>query len=55
LPLLLEARDQPRRVVIPLDDLQRHPPLHRLHLIRDKDHAHAAFAKLLTHLVAARE
>ena len=44
LPLLLEARDDLARVHAQLDDLQRHPPRHRLHLLRHPDRAEAALA-----------
>ena len=52
LPLALEARDDLARVHAQLDDLQRHLPHHRLHLLRHPHRAKAALANLLQELVA---
>ena len=51
LPLRFEARDDLARVHAELDDLQRHAPRHRLHLLRHPHRAEAALADLLEELV----
>jgi len=52
LPFGLEAGDHLFRVHPQLDDLERHPPAHRLGLFGHIDHPAAALADLLHQLVA---
>ena len=53
LPFRLEPRDHLLGVHPQLDHLQRHPPPHRLGLLRDIHHAATAFAHPLQQFVAA--
>ena len=53
LPLRLEPGDDLLGVHPQLDDLERHPPPHRLGLLGHIDHAAAAFTDALQQFVAA--
>src|SRR6185369_8448986 len=53
LPLGFETRDDAFGVHSQLDDLERHPPAHRLFLFGHVNHATTAFADLLKNFVAA--
>jgi hypothetical protein len=52
LALRLEPRDDLLGIHPQLDDLERHPPPHRLGLLRHIDHAAAAFAHAFQQFVA---
>ena len=55
LPLRFEPRDHLPGVHAELDDLQRHPPVNRLRLLRHVDGSHPAFADPLEQLVPAHQ